>query len=192
MCSPEQCVATARRMAQLGLVVGSFGNLSCRQGERILITPTSLDYFAMEPEDIVTLDLSGRKLAGELEPSSDFRLHLAIYRARADARALVHTHGVHALALSLTGTELPAFTEEMEYGVGGPVPVAPHAPSGTRELAEQAALVLKETKSRALILARHGVVGLGGDLREALLVCQLVERGAEVFLLTKGVTPSCA
>jgi hypothetical protein len=64
MCSPEEIIKTARKMAELGLVLGSYGNVSCRQGDRVLITPTKLDYFAMEPEDIVTLDLTGKRLAG--------------------------------------------------------------------------------------------------------------------------------
>lgn len=172
-------------MAELGLVLGSYGNVSCRQNERILITPTGLDYFLMEPEDIVTLDLTGKKLLGRREPSSEFRMHLAIYRAREDARAIVHAHGVHALALSLTAPELPPITEEMEHGLGGPVPVAPYAPAGARALADQAAVILQRTGSRALILARHGIVSLGESLEEALFVCRLVERSAQIYLLAR-------
>ncbi|MFQ6117384.1 MAG: class II aldolase/adducin family protein [Candidatus Bipolaricaulia bacterium] len=190
MCSPERVVETARRMAALGLVVGSFGNVSCRLADKILITPTGLDYSAMEPMDIVTLDLEGERLVGQREPSSEFRLHLALYRARADARAVVHTHSVHAIALSLVADELPPLSEELEHGVGGTVPVAPYAPAGTEELGRGAATTLLLGESRGLILARHGVVGLGRDLDEALLICQLVERNARVYLLAKGLTPS--
>jgi len=173
-------------MTELGLVVGSFGNVSCRlNGNKMLITPTGLDYFAMEPEDIVTLDLDGKELAGRRGPSSEFRLHLVLYSARSDAQAIVHTHSVHALALSMITTELPTLTEEMEYGVGGPVPVAPYAPAGSQELAVQAAQILAGTKSKGLILARHGVVSLGENLSEALLVCHLIERNAQVYLLSR-------
>jgi len=177
-------------MGTLDLVVGSFGNVSCRLADKILITPTGLAYSAMEPTDIVTLDLNGRRLAGQREPSSEFRLHLALYRARADAGAIVHTHSVHAIALSLVAEELPPLTEELEHGVGGPVPVAPYAPAGSQELADQAAKRLAGVKGKALILARHGVVGLGRGLDEALSICQLVERNAKVYLLAKGLTPS--
>ena len=176
-------------MAELGLVVGSFGNASCRLGEEVLITPTGLDYLEMRPEDIVALSMKGEKLSGRGEPSTEFRLHLALYHLRPDIRAIVHTHSVHAVALSLVATELPTLTEELEHA-GGPVPVAPYAPAGSKELADQAATLLAKTGKRALILARHGVVGLGRDLEEALLICRLVERNAEVFLLAKGVTPS--
>ncbi|MCR4404951.1 MAG: class II aldolase/adducin family protein [Candidatus Acetothermia bacterium] len=187
MCSPEEIVKTARRMAELGLVLGSFGNVSCRSGsgERVLITPTKLDYSAMEPEDIVALDLEGRKLEGRREPSSEFRMHLAIYRAREDVRAIVHAHGVFGLALSLVASELPALTEEMEHGLGGPVKVAPYAPAGSQELADRAAELLRRG-GKALILARHGLVGLGKDLEEALFVCRLVERAAQIYLLARA------
>ncbi|HIC96428.1 TPA: class II aldolase/adducin family protein [Candidatus Bipolaricaulota bacterium] len=189
MCSPEKVIETARRMAELELVLGSYGNVSCRRrGQadqiQILITPAGLDYSSMEPEDIVLLDPTGRRLTGRREPSSEFRLHLAIYRAREDVRAIVHAHGVHALALSLIASELPPITEEMEHSLGGPVPVAPYAPAGSQELADQAAEILRKG-GRALILSRHGLVGLGEDLEEALLICRLVERGARIYLLAR-------
>jgi L-fuculose-phosphate aldolase len=172
-------------MAGLGLVIGGFGNVSCRQEDTILITPTCLDYSRMEPADLVTLDMAGKKLAGGQEPSSEFRLHVAIYGARPDAQAIVHTHSAHALALSLVATELPMLTEEIETVIKGPVPVAPFVPAGTQELADQAADILQGIPSKALILARHGVVGFGRSLGDALLICQLVERNAKIYLLTQ-------
>lgn len=174
-------------MAELGLVTGSFGNVSCRENDRILITPTNLDYFQMKPEDLVTLDLSGKKLVSDREPSSEFRLHVAIYAVRDDAQAIVHTHSTHALALSISAStnELPGLTEEMEVLVKGPVPIAPYVPAGTQQLADQAAQILSKTPSKVLILARHGVVGLGNTLEGALLVCQLVEKAAQIQLLAQ-------
>ena len=183
-CTPEKLIATARLMAELGLVVGSFGNVSCRENDRILITPTCLDYFQMKPENLVTLDLEGKKLSGDREPSSEFCLHVAIYAARDDAQAIVHTHSTHALAISMVADELPMLTEEMEVLVKGSVPVAPYAPAGTQQLADQAAQILSKTPGKGLILARHGVVGLGNTLEEALLACQLVEKAAQIQLLT--------
>ncbi len=184
-CTPDTIITTARRMAELGLVIGSFGNVSCRHDETILITPTCLDYFQMKPEDLVALDLSGKKLAGDREPSSEFRLHVAIYAARDDALAIVHTHSTHALAVSGVANELPMLTEEMEVLVKGSVPVAPYAPAGTQQLADQAAQILSKTSGKGLILARHGVVGLGETLEEAMLVCQLVEKASHIQLLSQ-------
>ncbi len=188
MCSAEELIRTGRRMVELDLVVGSLGNLSCRQAETVLLTPTGLDYFTIEPEDIVILDQSGRKLAGRGEPSSEFQLHLAIYQAQDEAQAIVHTHSAHALALSLIVKELPALTEELESVVGTPVPVVPYTPAGTQQLAERTAKALGE-EGRAIILERHGVVGIGASLNEAFLICQLVERNAKIYLLTGGITP---
>ncbi len=174
-------------MAELGLVIGSFGNVSCRENDQILITPTCLDYFQMKTEDLVALDLFGKKPAGDREPSSEFRLHVAIYAARTDAKAIVHTHSTHALALSMSAStsELPALTEEMESLVKGSVPVAPYAPAGKQRLADQAAQILSKTSGKGLILARHGVVGLGETLEEAMLVCQLVEKASHIQLLSQ-------
>ena len=172
-------------MAELGLVIGSFGNVSCRENGRILITPTCLDYFRMKPGDLVTLDLSGNQLAGDRGPSSEFRLHAAIYAARDDARAIVHTHSTHALALGNIADKLPMLIEEMEVIVGGNVPVASYAPAGTQELADRAAKILQGIPSKALILARHGVVGLGNTLDDALLVCQSVEKASQIQLLAR-------
>ena len=185
-CTTEAIITTAQRMAELGLVIGSFGNVSCRQEDRFLITPTSLDYFRTETKDLVTLDLAGEKLGGDRDPSSEYRLHVAIYQTRGDAKTIVHTHSTHALALSMSAStrELPALTEEMEVLVRGPVPIAPYVPAGTQELADRAAGILNGIPSRALILARHGVVGLGETLEEALLVCQLVEKASQIQLLT--------
>ena len=184
-CTAEGLILTARRMAELGLVIGSFGNVSCRQQDRILITPTSLDYSRTETKDLVTLDLAGEKLTGDRQPSSEYRLHVAIYAARTDVKAMVHTHSTHALALSMSASprELPALTEEMEVLVKGPVPIAPYVPAGTQELADRAADILNGIPSKALILTRHGVVGLGETLEEALLVCELVEKAAKIHLL---------
>ena len=186
-CSAEAIISTARRMAELGLVIGSFGNVSCLRQDRILITPTGLDYFRTQPDDLVALDLAGNKQAGEREPSSEYRLHVAIYAARDDAKAIVHTHSTHALALSMMPSvgDLPTLTEEVEVLVKGPVPIASYVPAGTQELADRAAEILGAIPGRALILARHGVVGLGESVEEALLVCELVEKAAKIDLLIR-------
>lgn len=184
-CTAKDLIATARRMAELGLVIGSFGNVSCCQDDRILVTPTCLDYSRMEPADLVTLDMAGKKLSGRREPSSESRLHVAIYSARPDAQAIVHTHSTNAVTLSMLTNELPMLTEEIEAVIKGPVPVAPFVPAGTQELADQAADILQGIPSKALILAHHGVVGFGQSLNDALLICQLVERNAKIYLLTQ-------
>jgi len=160
-------------MLALGLVTGTFGNVSCRVDDRILITPSGLDYAIMRPEDLVFLEPSGTVAEGTRPPSSEYRLHVAIYRQLSAARAIVHTHSPHAIACGDLLDELPISDEST---LRGPVPVAPFRPPGTQKLADGAVELLAAREANAVILRGHGVVGVGRDLDEALEVCVEVER----------------
>lgn len=186
MPSAAEVVRAARAAQAAGLVVGTSGNASARDGERVLITPAALPYDEMEPVDVVALSLDGAVLSGAREPSSERRLHLAIYRARPEAGAVVHTHSVQATAWSYLGAELDTGSEELEAVVGGAVRTAPHAPSGSEALAEGAVRALEGR--RAALLERHGVVGIGDSPAAALAVCQVVERQAQIAWLVRGAT----
>lgn len=186
--SQEAVVRAARALLERGLVVGSLGNVSLRrlsESETIYITPGGLPYARMTPEDIVTIDLDGRTLhaSGSLKPSSEWRLHATIYRARPDVLAVIHTHSVHAQAWSFLDETLPARTEELELFAGGDVETAPYAPSGTQEVADRAVEALGDRN--AVLLARHGVVGVGTSLEEILTVCEIVERQARLAWLLR-------
>lgn len=173
MCSRDDVIGTARRMAALGLVMGTLGNVSCRLGDRVFITPSGLDYATMRPEDLVLLGPFGDVIEGDRPPSSEFRLHLAIYARIPDVYAIVHTHSPQAVRAGDGKGELPAVDSTV---LRATVPVAPFRPPGTQELADEAARLLVEQDTNAVILERHGVVGVGRDLDDALEVCQDVER----------------
>ena len=164
--SRADVVATARAMAAEGLVDGSEGNVSVREGDDVHITPALLPYGEMEVGDLVTLDLSGRVVGGEREPSSERAVHLAIYAARPDVRAIVHTHSPAATQLGFTGR-----------GLGEDVRLAAHADPGTSELATEVVAALEDR--RGALMARHGAVAVGGSLEEALAVARDVEVRAE-------------
>lgn len=179
-------VRAARGMLDAGLVVGSLGNVSARDPEQpnvIYITPTGLLYTRLSTEDVVAIDLEGRRVAGGRAPSSEWRLHTAIYRARSEIDAVVHAHGTYAQAWSFLGEPLPARTEELEIFAGGEVRVTRYAPSGTQELADHTVEALRER--RAALLARHGIVAVGTTPEEALVLCQIVERQAQVAWLLR-------
>jgi L-fuculose-phosphate aldolase len=178
-----EVVAAAREMLRLGLVSGTSGNVSAREGERVHITPTGLPYEKMEEHDVVTLGLDGTVLEGGREPSSEWRVHLAVYRARADAGALVHSHSVHATAWSILGEPLDTGTEELEHAAGGAVLTAPFAPTGSDEIAAAAVEALGERQ--AVLLGRHGVLALGRSPARALDVCAAVERQAQIAWLLR-------
>jgi L-fuculose-phosphate aldolase len=151
-------------MLRLGLVSGTSGNVSARDGESVLITPSALAYETMEVEDLVTLSLSGAVVAGTREPSSERRVHLAVYAARPDALALVHTHSEHATAWSHRDEPLAH------------VLTARPAPSGSDEIAVAAVEALGDRE--AVLLGRHGVLALGASPRDALEVAAAVEERA--------------
>jgi L-fuculose-phosphate aldolase len=183
--SPRADVLTAaREMWRRRLVVGTSGNVSARQGELIHITPSALPYEDMREDDLVTLTAEGRVVAGEREPSSERRLHLAVYAARPDALALVHTHSVHATAWSFLGEPLDTGTEELQHAVGGPVFTACHAPSGSDQIGRAAVEAIEGR--RAALLARHGVLALGATAVDALAVCEVVERQAQLAWLLRS------
>ena len=178
-----EVVAAGREMLRLGLVSGTSGNASAREGERVHITPAGLPYEEMDEEDVVTLSLDGAVLGGAREPSSERRVHLAVYAARPDARALVHSHSVHATAWSILGEPLDTGTEELELAAGGAILTAPFAPTGSDEIAAAAAAALGER--HAVLLGRHGVLALGRSPARALDVCAAVERQAQIAWLLR-------
>ena len=172
-------MATARAMASEGLVSGSEGNVSVRVGERVHITPRALPYGEMSGADVVTLDMTGKVVAGEREPSSERRVHLAIYAARPDVGAVVHTHSPAATRWSALGRPLRAGSEEHRD-----VETARRAPAGSDELAQA---VVKALGAReAVLMADHGVVGVGPDLARALDVAREVEQLARKALQAKA------
>ncbi len=179
----ESLVRVGRRIAEAGLVTGTWGNLSVRvlEEDAVVVTPSGLGYDRLSPADMVVVDPDGRVLDGALKPSTELALHLEIYRARDDVRAVVHTHSTYATALAVAGVKLPVILEELAQVIGGTVRVASYAMAGTRELAFSAVRALG--KVNAVLLANHGVVGVGRSLEEALQACLTVEKGAQIYLL---------
>ncbi|MFE4859658.1 class II aldolase/adducin family protein [Streptomyces sp. NPDC056670] len=158
-----ELIDTARRTAAEGLVVGTSGNVSVRVGELILVTPTGVPYDRLGPADTVAVDLEGRQVLGTLRPTSEIPMHLAVYRGT-DARAVVHTHAVHATAVSTLVAELP-LVHYMAAALGGPVRVAPYALYGSEELA---ANMLRALEGRSgCLLRNHGTVTYGASLAQA-------------------------
>jgi L-fuculose-phosphate aldolase len=181
-------VATAQAMERAGLAPNRSGNVSCRIDGGLLITPSGLPYGKMSFRDIVALDLTGTVRSGTRTPSSESPFHTAIYRARSDAGAIVHTHSPHATALACARREIPAF-HYMIALAGGPVRCAEYATFGTQALAENALRALDGRK--AVLLANHGVIAIGATLETAYEVACEVEHLAGQYLqmLAAGIEP---
>ncbi|PNG17123.1 class II aldolase/adducin family protein [Streptomyces cahuitamycinicus] len=159
----EDLVAAARRTVSDGLVVGTSGNVSVRVGDTVLVTPSGVPYDRLTPDDVTGVGLDGRQVLGTLVPTSELPMHLAVYRTTG-ARAVVHTHAVHATAVSTLVSELPLI-HYMAAALGGPVRVAPYATYGTDELAEN---MLRALAGRSgCLLQNHGTVTHGTTLAQA-------------------------
>jgi len=178
-----ELVATARRTVSDGLVVGTSGNVSVRVGGTVLVTPTGVPYERLAPGDVTGVDLDGRQVLGALRPTSELPMHLAVYRTT-DARAVVHTHAVHATAVSTLVRELPLI-HYMAGDLGGPVRVAPYATYGTPELAENMRHALANRS--ACLLQNHGTITYGTTLRQAYDRTAQLEWMCRVWLTASSV-----
>jgi L-fuculose-phosphate aldolase len=172
-----QVAEAARSLAAAGLVSGTSGNLSVREGERIAVSPTGAVLADLQPEQVTVIDLDGAVVGDGLAPTSEVDLHLEVYR-RYGAGAVVHTHAPMATALSVVLDEVPVVHYEMLL-LGGPVRVAPYRTFGTRELAQEVADAL-EGRTAAL-MSNHGTVTWGGDMAGALRATEVLEWACTVY-----------
>jgi ribulose-5-phosphate 4-epimerase/fuculose-1-phosphate aldolase len=180
----QQIVAAAQRLAERGYLVATGGNLSVRiPGQAAFaITPSNLDYQRMTSEDVCVLDLGLGVLEGSRKPSVESSLHAAIYQARPDVHAVVHTHQAFASTLALIDRPIPALFDEQVRFLGRSVEIVPYGPSGTSMLRQRVARALK-SHANAYILRNHGAVCLGPDLERAENNVELLEKCAVSYLL---------
>lgn len=181
-------LAAGRSLVTDGLVVGTVGNVSARLGSELRITPTRRAYETMRRRDLVRVDTdSGRPLSAGAQPSRELPLHLAVYRARPDVAAVIHTHSPHATAWSFLDLPLEPALEDLAYYGIGEIRTAPPAPAGSEELAHNVSRALG--RSNAVLLGHHGVLTTGGSVEEALNAARVVEHQAQVAWLVRGGRP---
>jgi len=180
----KQVVDAGINMFKKELTHGTSGNISCRipSEEKILITPSSVPYLDIKTKDVLLVDFNGEALEGGRNPSVETPFHLAIYKKREDIGAIVHSHSVYALAVATSGKTVPVFLDEMFSNIGGDLVVAKYELPGSDELAES---VLSEIEDKnAALLANHGGVCCGKDIKDAFHVAETVEKICRVFILS--------
>ncbi|HEX7373736.1 MAG TPA: class II aldolase/adducin family protein [Steroidobacteraceae bacterium] len=184
----EEIIALTQALDAAGLVPNKSGNVSVRVGQGFLITPAGVPYRDLAPPQIVDLGADGAVREGTQRPSSEWRMHAAIYAARADVAAIVHTHSPQATALACAGRGIPPF-HYMIALAGGEIRCTPYSTFGTAELAASAVRGLEGR--RATLLGNHGVMAVGASLREAHAVAVEVENlaGEYLALLSAGLQP---
>jgi L-fuculose-phosphate aldolase len=184
----DSIIHAVRALDTSGLNRGSTGNLSVRAtaGKQpgMLITPTGMGAADMQAQDLVWLGFDGSH-AGLWQPSSEWHFHQAIYQARPDVQAVVHTHSVHAAALASLRRPLPAFHYMVAVAGGTDVPLVPYYLFGTEALSQAVAQAMQQRD--ACLLANHGLVAAGKTLSHAMKVVLEIESLCEVYLKALAV-----
>ncbi len=175
----REMVETCRRMNAAGLNQGTSGNLSVRHGDGLLITPTSLPYDRMEPEEIVGMGFDGR-VVGAGRPSSEWRFHRDILAARGEIGSVLHCHSVYATTLACHHKSIPAFHYMIAVAGGTTIRCAPYATFGTQALSDHALAALEDRL--ACLLGQHGQIALGATMQAALAVAVEVETLARLYV----------
>ena len=181
----ESIVAMGKELIERKLVAGSWGNISVKLADGVYaVTPSGRGYANQKPEDIIIIDDACSTLDGELTPSSESKLHTSIYNACPEAKAIIHTHSIYASALAAMRKPVPAIIEDIVQIIGGRVNCAEYALPGTQELADNAVAALNGRK--AGLLANHGAVCWGKSLEDALFVCEILEKAAQIAIICQS------
>ena len=183
----EQVVAYCKKLITQGLTKGTGGNISICNREKGLfaISPSGIDYFETEPEDVVVMDLQGRVVDGKRKPSSEHELHRIFYENREDINAVVHTHSVYCTVRAVLREELPASSYLVAFAGGPNVRCGDYASFGTRELAE---ITYKAMEGRnAALMANHGLLAGAEDILNAFNIAEQIEGCAEVYVKARMI-----
>ncbi|NCW78301.1 MAG: class II aldolase [Oxalobacteraceae bacterium] len=178
----QRIIQACHQMEHSGLNRGTSGNVSCREGDYFLITPSGVPVPQLSPDGIVAMDFTG-KIIGEGKPSSEWHFHLNLLKNRPELNAIVHTHSPHATALACLREDLPAFHYMIAIAGGDSVRCAPYALFGTEALSAHAVNAIKDRK--ACLLANHGLIAAGRDLDEAMAVATEIESLCQQYLLAR-------
>ncbi|MGA3127586.1 MAG: class II aldolase/adducin family protein [Candidatus Korobacteraceae bacterium] len=167
-----------------GLIAATDGNISVRLNEvSVLVTPTCISKGMMSTDDLLVVDMHGRRISGFRDVTSEIAMHMTIYRMRSDVNAIVHAHPPTATAFAACGLALDqALISEVLLSLG-PVPLAHYATPGTSELSES--LLPYIPGHDAVLMANHGVVTYGTDLMQAYMNMETVEHFAKIALVVK-------
>lgn len=173
-------VEYGKKMISEGLTSGTSGNISIYNKEKNLmaISPSGIGYFDTKPEDVVIMNLKGEVIEGDRKPSSEWALHTAMYEVKADCRAVVHTHSMYCTVFASLRQPLKAVHYVIADSGVAEVPCAPYETFGTKELAKSAAKTIGN--SDAVLLANHGMLACGGDIKSAYSLASGMEYCAEL------------
>ena len=182
----KEIVEYGKKLIETSLTKGTGGNLSIFNREKGLmaISPSGIDYFKIKPEDVVVLDLQGKKIDGDKTPSSEYYMHSIFYKNRMDIDAIIHTHTMYATTIACLNWDLPP-VHYMIALAGVNVRCAKYATYGTEDLAENALEAMKDRN--AVLLANHGMLAGAKDLANAFNITEEIEYCAELYYRAKSI-----
>ncbi|MBL7574700.1 L-fuculose-phosphate aldolase [Peptoniphilus asaccharolyticus DSM 20463] len=180
-------VEAGKKLYSTKLVAGTSGNISLRgeDEDSFYITPSGMDYEKIEEKDIVKIHADGKPYIEGQVPSSEWQMHLEIYKNYPKYNAVVHTHSTFATAFAVAREEIPLISIEMEPFIGGELKVAPFEKAGSMELAK--AIIPYLEKPNSCLLANHGVLCCGASMEKAFLSAEYVEDLAKIYYYAKGI-----
>lgn len=183
----KEIIKVGQEILTSALVVGTWGNISVRipEDDLVAITPSGVDYNTLIPENIPILDFEGNLIDGNMKPSIELPMHLAIYKNRPDINAIVHTHSVYCTAMAIARKRIPASCEDLIQIVGGDVRVSEYKLPGSDELGIAVVEALEDRN--AVIMANHGLLAAGKDLKETFKIALICEKSAQATLLAANM-----
>ncbi len=171
-----------QQITDLKLVSSTWGNVSIRlENGNIIITPSGIPYDEIREEDIVLCDKDGNVIEGTLLPSSELKMHVALYAKRSDVNAIVHTHSLYASIASSIFDEVPILVEDVAMVIGSTIKVTKYKLPGTAELANEVVNIIED--GNAVIISNHGQVAVGSTMDDALLSAQMCEKAAQMYVM---------
>lgn len=182
----EDVVKYCRKLIEAGLTKGTGGNISILNEEQKLfaISPSGIDYFEMEAEDVVVLDLDGKIVDGKRKPSSECDLHRIFYTRRDDIKAVVHTHSTYSTVLATLREGLPASSYLVAFA-GNDVRCGEYASFGSMKLAENTFKAMEDRN--AALMANHGLIAGGCDILNAFNIAEEIEQCAKVYVIARSI-----
>jgi L-fuculose-phosphate aldolase len=182
----EQLCDIGRRIWLKGFCAGNEGNHSYRMSDnKFLCTPTGISKGNLKPDQICTVDGTGKQIAGKLKRSSEFLMHAAIYKARPDVVAVIHSHPPHATAFAIAGVDLPTCIHPEAEVFLGPVKTAQYITPGDQRLADSILPFVKD--SNTVLMGNHGVVCFDTDLEQCYYKLEIVDAYSRILLLAKSL-----
>lgn len=169
------------KLIEKNLVQGTWGNISVRLDEkRMLVTPSGIDYLRLKPEQMVVVDIETLEYTSDIKPTSEKKIHAAIYRDRPEINAVIHSHPVWCSSVAAARRDMPVMSAEMEKLVGGSARVGDYGLPSTKKLT--LATVRAINGRNACFMANHGVITCGASLDEAFDVCRVMEESSRLFI----------